>query len=351
MSTPGTRGRRSKPSDRPSHGNSKKSKAEVCPICDVFVRDCDDKSKSDDALFCEGDCQAWLHRKCVGMTRKLYIVLGQSEEAYYCPHCKFNVYQEEINSLKKTIKELSETVSDLKSKVASSVTVTPAKKSLLGSETQSPQAPQPGILVANPTVPHINEDRKFNAVIYGIEECPQKTPRDVHQRTDLDALNGAFHDAKIQVDDRSIKDFFRLGKFKPSYTKPRPILVKFLRSNDAEKVRRSSFTSPIFAKPDLSPAALTRESVLLGARWDLIKQDIDRRRIKIKRNSIYLDSKLYGSYNNSQFQIFGSTPTPTMHQDTTQSNVPAVQRLVLDSTSDKSHHQPTLDSASNKSQS
>ena len=74
MSTPGTRGRRSKPSDRPSHGNSKKSKAEVCPICDVFVRDCDDKSKSDDALFCEGDCQAWLHRKCVGMTRKLYIV-------------------------------------------------------------------------------------------------------------------------------------------------------------------------------------------------------------------------------------------------------------------------------------
>ena len=128
-------------------------------------------------------------------------------------------------------------------------------------------------------------------------------------------------------------------------------MVKFLRSNDAEKVRHSSFTSPIFAKPDLSPAALTQESVLLGARWDLIKQDIDRRRIKIKRNSIYLDNKLYGSYNNSQFQIFGSTPTPTMHQDTTQSNVPAVKRLVLDSTSDKSHPQPTLDSASNKSQS
>ena len=90
------------------------------------------------------------------------------------------------------------------------VVITPATKSLLGSETQSPQAPQPGILVVNPTVPHINEDRKFNAAIFGIKECPQKTPRDVRQQTDLDALNGAFHDAKIQVDDNLLKTFFVL---------------------------------------------------------------------------------------------------------------------------------------------
>ena len=81
MSTPGTRNRQSKPSDHPSHSNSKTSKAEVCPICDVIIRNCDEKSKSDDALYCEGDCQEWLHHKCVSMTRKLYTALSQSEEA------------------------------------------------------------------------------------------------------------------------------------------------------------------------------------------------------------------------------------------------------------------------------
>ena len=33
--TPETRNKRSKPSDRTPHSNSKKTKAEVCPICDV----------------------------------------------------------------------------------------------------------------------------------------------------------------------------------------------------------------------------------------------------------------------------------------------------------------------------
>ena len=88
--------------------------------------------------------------------------------------------------------------------------------------------------------------------IYRTKECPQNTSCAVRHQTDLDTLNGAFCDANIQVDDRSIKDFFRLGKFKPGNTKPRSILVKFLRSNDAEKIKRSSFTLPIFAKPYLS---------------------------------------------------------------------------------------------------
>ena len=179
MNTPGSRNKRSKASDHTPHSNSKKSKAEVCPICDVVIHECDNKSKSDDALYCEGDCQSWFHHKCVGMTRKMYIALGQSEEVYYCPHCKSVIYQEEINSLKNTINELSEIISDLKSKVDSPDSINPATKSLQESQSTqcapalSLQTSQPGILVANPPAPHINEDRKFNAVIHGIKECPQ----------------------------------------------------------------------------------------------------------------------------------------------------------------------------------
>ena len=76
---------------------------------------------------------------------------------------------------------------------------------------QSLQTSQPGILVANLPAPHKNEDRKFNVVIYGIKECPQNTSHVVRHQTDLDTLNGAFHDSNIQVDDRSIKDFFALA--------------------------------------------------------------------------------------------------------------------------------------------
>ena len=88
------------------------------------------------------------------MTRKMYITFGQSEEVYYCPHYKSAIYQEKINSLKNTIKELSEIISDLKSKVDSPDSINPATKSLQESQstqstpTQSLQISQTGILVA-----------------------------------------------------------------------------------------------------------------------------------------------------------------------------------------------------------
>ena len=97
------------------------------------------------------------------MTHKMFIALGQSEEVYYCPHCKSAIYQEEINSLKNTIKELSETVSDLKSKVDSLDNINPTTRYLQESQStqytpvQSLQTSQPGILVANPPAPHIRK--------------------------------------------------------------------------------------------------------------------------------------------------------------------------------------------------
>ena len=70
-----------------------------------------------------------------------------------------------------------------------------------------------------------------------------------------------------------------------------------------------------------------------------VRQDIDRKGIKIKRNSIYLDNKIYGSYNGSQFHISGSVPSSSV-QATIQLNVPEVisrpNQLIVDSISDKS---------------
>ena len=100
---PGGRHKHGKPTDRTPPGDPKKTKEseEVCLICGVKIQEGDEP---DQAVYYEGDCQGWLHRKCVGMTNKLYLALGQSEEPYFCPHCTCKVLQEEINSLKDTTK-------------------------------------------------------------------------------------------------------------------------------------------------------------------------------------------------------------------------------------------------------
>ena len=64
------------------------------------------------------------------------------------------------------------------------------------------------------------------------------------------------------------KDIQRLGKFKPDLKRPRPILVKFIRSGDAASVlsRKSSVSPPVYIKPDLSREEHIRQSVLLHER-------------------------------------------------------------------------------------
>ena len=33
-----------------------------CMICDKVIKDQDSSNKGQDSIFCEGDCQGWLHR-------------------------------------------------------------------------------------------------------------------------------------------------------------------------------------------------------------------------------------------------------------------------------------------------
>ena len=52
----------------------------------------------------DGDYQGWLHRKYVGMTKKLYVAFRLSNDSYFCPHYKLNAYEEkQMNGIKDTI--------------------------------------------------------------------------------------------------------------------------------------------------------------------------------------------------------------------------------------------------------
>ena len=82
------------------------------------------------------------------------------------------------------------------------------------------------------------------------------------------------------IDESSIKDCYRLGKYNPEANRPRPVLVKFLRYTDASSIlnSKSKFSKPVFVKPDLTAEERAAESLLLKERRCLIeKKMFDRK--------------------------------------------------------------------------
>ena len=73
-----------------------------------------------------------------------------------------------------------------------------------------------------------------------------------------------FSDLKLSITPESMKDFHRLGKYDQNNTRPRPILVKFLRAFEATLVLscKSSLSSGIAIKPDMSAEERKIESIL-----------------------------------------------------------------------------------------
>ena len=41
----------------------------------------------DDAMYCEGKCDTWIHRKCAGLSKQQYEALTEEDAPYISPHC------------------------------------------------------------------------------------------------------------------------------------------------------------------------------------------------------------------------------------------------------------------------
>ena len=119
---------------------------------------------SHEAVFCEGVCQDWLHRKCAGLTRPAFDRLGELDTQSLCTHCAMESQGKEISKLTDTIKGLSTAITTLTETIIS-LQATVTKQPLIVSQ-------------------HLNEvtetktvDRSMNIVVYGIEESPPTIPR------------------------------------------------------------------------------------------------------------------------------------------------------------------------------
>ena len=68
----------------------------------------------DDAIFCEGKCNSWIHRMCVGLSLKAYQELSDDDSPYLCPHCKITQQADEIEELKKVVSSLTTNLNSIK---------------------------------------------------------------------------------------------------------------------------------------------------------------------------------------------------------------------------------------------
>ena len=110
-------------------------------------------------------------------------------------------------------------------------------------------------------------NRKSNVVVYGVEENPPKTPRNVWLQKDMETISQIFKSINVRIDPTHILDCFRLGRFKLQQTRPRPILVKLQRSIDANAIlaNKSTLSSPLSIKPDMTASEHAIESANVGS--------------------------------------------------------------------------------------
>ena len=140
----------------------------------------------DDAVFCEGKCNAWLHRTCIGLCNYMKLLVSQSLHIFVL--IVISKQTKEIEDLKHLVKSLAEKLSAAKNKSlvlkanqAGSPkehdnTTERSASAISGTDTNM-EVTNSTLLQLLPTPLNqirslnVQADRNYNAVLYGIPEC------------------------------------------------------------------------------------------------------------------------------------------------------------------------------------
>ena len=183
--------------------------------------DSDENTEGHDAVFCEGDYQGWIHRICATLTHPAFENLSESTP-YLCSYCTFTKqYKEIFFELKETVKKLTSKITELEG--AQEPSLIPQNETLPSVATKCQAL---NILSSHQSV---LPERKLNVVVYCLEENPSNTIRQDRLQLDVKSVISAFSELENPMNENSIKDCYRLGKYNTQASHPRPVLVKFLR--------------------------------------------------------------------------------------------------------------------------
>ena len=138
---------------------------------------------------------------------------------------------DEISTLRSTIEQLKSTLEGLSKHNSSQGVISrdvndpSAANSTPTSINQAP-IPKP-VEKSSPQV-----ERRFNVVLYGISEMPGDSSRPERMKHDLDTAVVTLNKLNKEINHSSIRDSFRLGKFKQNQARPRPLLIKLNKAID-----------------------------------------------------------------------------------------------------------------------
>ena len=309
--------------DTSLQGAGKQSKmSNICPLCDEPIIESGEHTKGQDAVYCEGQCKTWLHRKCAALPKSVFAQIGESDEPFVCCYCLLVTQKVEIQSLKSLVESLNTKLLQLSNQLNSVDTPktndqTDTTESLVQTESRT------AVLQHNVSKNYINSsDRKYNIVVYGIEECPAGTPRSERSKHDVNESLSIFSNLDNDIQPFAIKDSLRLGKYKKESKRPRPVLVKMNRLIDVSSVlsKRRGLPAGITIKPDMTSEQQRVEASLLKERWSLTQRGVDKKDIKLKAPILYVQGKKYAEFTNSSLVKYFTIDSSTLTVDNTTLN-------------------------------
>ena len=313
------------------NGKANGESVSTCPVCEEQIVDASERSAGQDSIQCEGKCNKSLHRRCAGLSQTALLSAMKRSDPFQCSQCRLEAQEDEISHLKKSVSaheseidSLKSVANQLTSKIAdichelAALKQPPSAQETDGSSGASPasydaasirghalQPQQPAsthvlesTLPGKPTTRDLySADRKFNLVVFGISECPPGTAQCTRFAHDLNEVVNILSLVDDSIQSHSVKDLRRLGEYKGKNGKPRAVLVKMIRAADASCIlsKKQSVPSPFSVKQDIPWEERQRRKTLMNERWTLIQTGVLRSDIRVRKHSILVENKVYGS--------------------------------------------------------
>ena len=109
-----------------STSKTKTKTEEVSCYCEEVIIDSSEKHEGQDSLFCEGECKIWMHRHCAGISTTIFKEISKSSKPFLCNFCRREKQEKELQSLKATVHQPRQEVTQLRAQTQNLTPATPA---------------------------------------------------------------------------------------------------------------------------------------------------------------------------------------------------------------------------------
>lgn len=219
---------------------------DLCCIC------CQKISAKDEALFCSGSCQKYLHRYCASVGEQSFKLYADSAQPFLCFCCFRSQKDEQLASLLSVIESLKEEINSLKSQKIAHISESESEVANVHPAPSPNSTRRPAAVSSKSPIDTLqnhmsqNQEKKFNVVLYGVPECPTGLSKFARFESDQSNIVSILSSLVSSFESLSIKDCHRLGKFKKDAQRPRPLLIKFIRVADVVNIMsKRRYTYPI----------------------------------------------------------------------------------------------------------